>query len=293
MAAGLLLFAGCDANEVLEPDTGTDAQGIDATPVEAPVAAVARRGIPIGYFRLQVSDFGSVYNGAHRNFSPGTIVKELSAIRARGGRVIIAFAGSPRHYLERGHFSMSKWKARTARFRGANITPFIKDGTVIGHYMIDEPNDPKNWKGKPVPPSVLEEMGRYSKQLWPGLATIVRVEPRYLSRNHRYVDAAWAQYLARKGSPSAFIKRNVADAQQRRLGLVVGLNVIHGGKPTWTRMTPSEVSSWGSALLSSKYPCAFINWTYQGSIVRSKSMKAAMAGLRRKAESRPVKSCKG
>jgi hypothetical protein len=48
----------------------------------------------------------------------------------------------------------------------------------------------------------------------------------------------------------------VADAQARGLGLVVGLNVLHGGTPTGTKMTPSQVVAWGSALLSSTYPCA-------------------------------------
>ena len=52
--------------------------------------------------------------------------------------------------------------------------------------MIDEPNDPANWNGQAVSPAVLEEMGKYSKQLWPEMPTIVRVEPNYLGMNHKY-----------------------------------------------------------------------------------------------------------
>jgi hypothetical protein len=88
------------------------------------------------------------------------------------------------------------------------------------------------------------------------------VEPGYLSRNHRYLDAVWAQYLHRKGPVESFLRRNVSAAQDRRLGLVVGLNVLKGRIPNGTRMTASEVKKWGSALLASSYPCAFINWTY-------------------------------
>jgi hypothetical protein len=206
--------------------------------------------------------------------------------------VVVAFSGSPRYYKEGGRFSMSKWKARVNRFRGINLSSFIRDGTIAGHYMIDEPHDPANWRGRPVPPSVLEEMARYSKRLWPNMATIVRTEPGYLSRNHRHLDAAWAQYLNRKGSPEAFIRRNVAAAQQRRLGLVVGLNVLHGGTPQGTRMTARQVKSWGTTLLNSSYPCAFISWTYNSRALSARGMNDAMRALRRKAESRRNKSCR-
>jgi hypothetical protein len=206
---------------------------------------------------------------------------------------VIPFAGSPRYYKENGHFSLSKWKARVNRFRGINLSSFIQDGTIIGHYMIDEPNDPANWRGQRVSPSVLEEMAKYSKQLWPNMATIVRTEPGYLARNHRYLDAAWAQYLSRKGSPEGFIRRNAAEAQSRGVRLVVGLNVLKGGTPHGTKMTASQVKSWGSTLLNGSYPCAFISWTYNTRFLSSRGMSEAMGALRSKAESRSNRSCRG
>ena len=74
--------------------------------------------------------------------------------RARGGRVVVAFSGSPKYYLQNGYFSFEKWKSRVNRFRGINLSQFIKDGTIVGHYMIDEPNDPANWRGRPVSPHI-------------------------------------------------------------------------------------------------------------------------------------------
>ncbi len=305
LAACILTFAGCNADETIDPTAVTptdeapevleaDEEAIEAVPVDDPVlAAASRRGIPIGHFAQPMSTFGKIYNGGHQNFSPNSIVRELSAIRARGGRVVIAFSGSPKYYRDGGRFSLSKWKARVNRFRGANLSSFIKDGTIIGHYMIDEPNDPANWRGHPVSPGTLEEMAKFSKQLWPNMATIVRTEPRYLSRNHRYLDAAWAQYLSRKGSPESYLRKNISDAQSRRLGLIVGLNVLKGGKPNGSRMTASEVQSWGSAMLNSTYPCAFISWTYDRGYLSSRGMSSAMSALRRKAESRGGKSCRG
>lgn len=298
LSASLIALAACDADEILEPRSDVPAEAADAAGEELVAfddtllaSATRRRGIPIGHFAQPMSTFGRTYNGGHQNFSPRTIVRELSAIRARGGRVVIAFSGSPRYYRQNGYFSFEKWKSRVNRFKGINLAQFIKDGTIVGHYMIDEPNDPANWRGRPVPPATLEKMAKYSKQLWPRMPTIVRVEPGYLSRNHRYLDAAWAQYLHRKGPVESFLRRNVSAAQDRRLGLVVGLNVLKGGSPNGTRMTAREVKSWGSVLLNSSYPCAFISWTYDRSYLSSNGVAEAMRALRRKAESRSAKSC--
>jgi hypothetical protein len=303
LSACLLTLAACDADEVFEPQSDAPLEATDATGEgsgtelvafdDTVLAAASRRGIPIGHFAQPLSAFGRTYNGGHQNFSPRSIVRELKAIRARGGRVVIAFSGSPRYYRVNGHFSFERWKSRVNRFRGINLSQFVSDGTIIGHYMIDEPNDPRNWRGRPVSPATLEQMAKYSKQLWPRMPTIVRVEPGYLGRNHRYLDAAWAQYLHRKGPVESFLRRNVSAAQDRRLGLVVGLNVIKGGSPNGTKMTASEVKKWGSALLNSSYPCAFISWTYNRTYLSSGGVGDAMRALRRKAESRSARSCRG
>jgi hypothetical protein len=287
----MLALAACESSEPFNPESSTPPvpEGMAAAPT---VASAFAGGIPFGYFRQPTSEFGSRFNGAHRNIAPYALVKELAAIKARGGKVVLMFAGNERHYKEGGHFSLTKWKARVNRFKGVNFGPYVNDGTVIGHYLIDEPNDPFNWGGKPVTPAVMEEMAKYSKQLWPNMPIVVRVEPSYLSSNHRYLDAAWAQYLSRKGTAGDFIKKNVAAAQQRGLGLIVGLNVLYGGTPNGTRMTASEVESWGSTLLGSTYPCAFISWQYNSGYLSSSGILSAMSALRRKAESRGTKSCR-
>jgi hypothetical protein len=136
-------------------------------------------------------------------------------------------------------------------------------------------------------------MARYSKSIWPNMPTLVRVEPSYLSGNHRYLDVAWAQYLARRGNVNDYIRRNVADAQNRGLALVVGLNVIHGGTPNKTRMTANEVETYGSALLSNSYPCAFIMWQYTSDYLSASGIGRAMHAPRRTAESRSSTSCRG
>jgi hypothetical protein len=256
-----------------------------------PVASAFAGGIPFGISAMPLSEYGTRYNGALLNLAPKTMLAELAQIRSRGGKVIIKLAGHPQYYGEGKGFDLADWKSRVDIYKGIDFTPYVKDGTIVGHYMIDEPNDPKNWGGTPVSPSVLEEMGRYSKQLWPELPTIVRTEPSYLGYNHRYLDAAWASYLNRKGTPQDFLRRNVSDAQERGLALIVGLNVIDGGVPNLTPMTPSEAQSWGSELLESTYPCAFMMWRYENGFFTG-SMGSAMDQLSRLARNRSTRTCR-
>jgi hypothetical protein len=299
-AALILALIGCDSSESLDPGSGItpDAitpDAIDQVAVAEPALASASfaGGIPIGMASQPLTAFGGRFNGAKLTVGPGQIMEALSAVRSRGGKVALMLAGNPRYYRDGdGHFSLSKWKARVDRFKGINFASYVSDGTIIGHFLLDEPNDPSNWSGRPVPASMVEDMAQHSKQLWSGMPTIVRVEPSYLGGNHRYLDAAWAQYLSRRGDVNDYIRRNVADAQQRGLGLVVGMNVIDGGTPNGSRMTASEVEAWGSALLSSSYPCAFISWTYSSDYLESSAVRSAMDALRRKAENRGTRSCR-
>ena len=66
-----------------------------------------------------------------------------------------------------------------------------------------------------------------------------------------------------------------------------------GGNPNGTKMSPSEVESWGSAMLSSTYPCAFIMWQHNSTYLSTSGIGSAMESLRRKAESRSSRSCRG
>jgi hypothetical protein len=292
-AALVLALLGCDNSDAFDPETSAPPDtptGADVTS-DGLAAASFAGGIPMGTFAQPTNTYGDVFNGGWRNIWPSYLRGELAAIKSRGGKVVLMLAGNHRYYKDaQGHFSLEKWKARVNRFRNINFASFITDGTVIGHYMMDEPNDPRNWGGRPVPASTVEEMARYSKQLWPGMTTIVRVDPGYLGYNHRYLNAAWAQYVTRKGTPSEYIRRNVADAQDRGLALITGLNILRGG-PNGSKMSPTQVREWGTRLLESSYPCAFISWQYRSEF-SSGSMRDAMRVLRNKAENRSPKSCR-
>jgi hypothetical protein len=277
-----LALAACDNAATLDPA---------GRPLE--VVAFAG-GIPIGTFVQPTSEFGDRYDGAHRVFQPADLFDSLAVIQERGGRVTLAIGGGPNQYKDAdGHFSFPLWQSRVSRFEGLDFSAYIADGTVMAHYLVDEPNDPTNWNGVPIPGDAVEAMAQYSKQLWPDLPTVVRVEPAYLARagiTYHHLDAAWAQYVARKGEVGEFLQKNVADAQSLGLELVVGLNLLSGG-PDGVPLTAAQVRDWGTVLLSSSYPCAFLSWKYDAAFLAPAEMGSAMDELRSQAQGRPTKTC--
>ena len=165
-AACFVGLAACGAEDSVAPTPQDNLQVQDDVEVVAVDQSQVENasfagGIPFGLAAQPLSLFGSRFNGGKRTIAPGQMLKELSAIRSRGGRVVVMLAGNPRHYKDGdGHFSLEKWKNRVNEFRGINFKPYIDDGTVIGHYLLDEPNDPKNWSGRPVSASTVEEMAK-------------------------------------------------------------------------------------------------------------------------------------
>jgi hypothetical protein len=304
VAALVVAFGACDNMNAPDSTTPPESQGQSIPDSTTDTLALAADGlsfsssfsggIPMGLFAMPTTWFGGRYNGALRTIGPYELKSQLAAIKSRGGRIVLMLAGSESNYKDgSGHFSLTKWKQRIDRFRGINFSSYVSDGTIIAHYLIDEPQDKSNWNGQAVPQSTVDEMGRYSKQLWPGMATVVRTAPRYFTSNPRYVDAAWAQYLSQFGDVNTYIRQSVSDAQRRGLALIVGLNIRHGGYPKGSAMSASEVVKFGSALLSNSYPCALISWQYMSSYLSTAAMKDAMDLLRRKAQSRGARACRG
>ena len=297
----LALAAACDNTDTLDPSSSItpEESGVkilsadEMVPTGTDVANAAfAGGIPFGMTAQPVSAYGNRFSGGKRTVGTNQLLSDLSAIRSRGGRVVLMLPGHPKNYLDGdGHFSLTKWKSRVDAFKRVNFSAYIQDKTIVGHYLLDEPNDPRNWGGRPVSASTVEEMAKYSKNLWPGMATLVRTQPDYLLRDHRYLDAAWATYLYRRGNVNEYIKDMVSAAQARGLQLVVGLNVLRGGNPNGTRMTAREGEDFGSVLLGSSYPCAFLMWEWNSDYLSTSGIPSALDALARKAENRSQKSC--
>jgi hypothetical protein len=279
-----------------------------AGPVDPPVAVV-HVGIPFGPFALPRSRYGPEFTGAYRPpwaDSAGVVTQlllaDLEAARRTNTQVLLNFTGPEHHFTDDAGFSLAQWKQRVDRFRGLDLTSYIADGTILGHFLMDEPSDPSNWNGTQVSPAEVDEMARYSKEIWPTMATMVRGWPAYLNGYHfEYLDAAWAQYHVRFGSIDEFIANNVRDAKASGLALVAGMNVLNGGstssgipgtKAGKYAMSASELRSWGGALLSEPYMCALFIWRYDSRYFERPDIQAALSDLNHQAQSRPTQPCR-
>lgn len=308
LAAGLLLvtLAGC-----VEDRAGPSADDANDPGAAAFFALDTKSrlpGIVFGTFNMTSENLTSVHTGWLQGgpLDPTTILSKLSGARAKGGRVVIKLCKGRDEYVKNadGTFSLSKWKSLVGRYKNVNLGPYISDGTIVGHFLIDEPHRASRWGGKVISPATLEAMAKYSKQLWPGMTTMVRVVPSWLASSsitYTYLDAGWTQYVTGKGDAATWVAAEVAAAKRKGLGLVVGMNVVDGGNGSSriagaTRgkyaMSASEIRSYGSALLNQSYACAFFNYTYDDDYYRRTDIKSAMADMSAKARSHAKTSCR-
>jgi len=228
------------------------------------------------------------------------LLAALEAARRANGRILVSFSGGSAEYTDSNGFNLEVWKREVDEFRDFDLSSYIADGTLIGHYIMDEPSDRRNWNGHLVARADIDEMARYSKEIWPDLPTIIRGWPWYLKGySYRYLDAAWAAYHERFGSMDAFIASNVQDAKESGLALVVGLNVLAGGGEEGLpgyhsdkfAMTASQVRSWGGALLDQPYLCAFFMFRYNPDYFTRADIQEAVAELSEKAQRLEKRTC--
>jgi hypothetical protein len=187
LASVFVLASGCDSMNRLEqsaitesPASNVDNETLVTSDSIGPsfYTGSTAPGIAFGAFDLPNTQFNTTYSGGVKASGPSDILSTLAAARRAGARVIIRLTGLPDYFQNSdGSVNLTKWKARVARFKYANLSSYISDGTFLGHLLIDEPHDKSNWGGKTVPFATLEAMAKYSKQLWPGLATMVRSTP--------------------------------------------------------------------------------------------------------------------
>ncbi len=298
------------SDTVTTPDS-TSPPPVDSTDsgetIEPAIEGSSLPGITFGTYNMRDAYLNSVHNGTMLGgpLSPTNIVSVLTAVRNKGGRIVIKLCKGDEKYIKdaAGNFSLTKWKDLVGQYRNVNLGPFIADGTIIGHFLIDEPHRPQRW-GKVIPQATVEAMAAYSKSIWPAMPALVRVVPSWLALapvTYTHLDAGWFQYTANKGNVTQLVTAEVAAAKRLRLGLLVGMNVMNGGNgssgiPGVSRddyaMSATELRTYGTALLNQTYACAFYNWQHNLDYYGRTDIKAAMAELSAKARIHVKTSCR-
>jgi hypothetical protein len=297
---------------VLPPTDSTalppiDSTGLSGTAVPALDLRSKLPGIVFASDNIPLQYFNSVHNGSKYGgtITPSNVLSVLAEARAKGGRILLKLHKGRDSFVKNadGTFSLTKWKALVDGYRSVNLGPYIADGTLVAHFIIDEPHRTAKWGGKIISHATLEAMAQYSKQIWPTWTTITHTQTPWLAKapfSYRYLDAGWTHYAAGKGELNKWIAGEIAAAKSKRLGLLMGLNVLMGGNGssgikgwssgTWA-MSASEVRTYGTAVLNQSYACAFFLWAHDLNYYGRSDIKSAMAALSTKAKAHAKTSC--
>lgn len=291
------------------PDS-TLAPPVDSSGIDGVIVSTSSHpGIAFGTFNMEGPQLGTVHTGSLRAGTiPTSFLPILAEAKAKGARLVIKLTGGSQSHVKNddGTFSLTKWKALVDKYKAVTTSfgPYIADGTIIGHYLIDEPNMAHRWGGKVIPQATIEAMAKHSKQIFPTMHTLVRVVPTWLASapvTYTYLDAGWAQYTAVKGDAARWVAAEVSAAKSKGLGIVVSLNVLNGGNGSSGirgtesgkySMSANELRSYGGALLAQSYTCAFYQWMYNSTYYGRSDIKSAMAELSGKARTHAKTSCR-
>lgn len=331
-ATMVVVGVACNADESTAPivDAETPATPAAATPAAETLSLYTSStapGIPFGDFHLPTSEFDNTrYSGSLQALWTSSAYTVLNTAKSYGERVVISVAGNRGYYTNSdGTFNMTKWKARVALFKGYNFAQYVTAGTIIGHYLVDEPFCSSCWGGKKITYSEIEEMSKYSKSLWSSMPTGVRSPPSLLgSTAFSSLDFAWAQwegplhFPSYKLTPEQFRDQQTSKAKTLGLGLVFGLNYLDGGdgtshiNGTYAKdpnlsdnqycsssgscyryaMSASEVRKVGQVFAAASFSCGVLSWKYDTSFIGRTGMKDALDAVSYTARSRSRTSCK-
>lgn len=207
--------------------------------------------------------------------NPAWAVESLLPLaRSAGMTVTLRLSGDHPGYTRDGNFDLAAWKQMMLVWRNSALGPFVDDGTLAGHMLLD---DIDTFAGYNPNAADLDEMARFSKELIPGLMTFVRQKatemPKPQDGRYRHLDAVVNQYKAVDGDVSAYAARQVAAAAALDVGIINGMNIADGGdgssgksgyRGTHFAMSAEEVLRYGTVLAQVPESGMFLCWEYDG-----------------------------
>ena len=198
----------------------------------------------VGMSKDQNSDLGTgafSYNPDGKESSVAqSMLPVLHYAKQHGARVVVNLTGSNTNF-ETNHDSMFVMRSgppssmpRPAPISADSVRAYVKDGTLIGIYIIDEPwSDFKNFTH-----TTMESLCQHEKSFWPWAPCIARTDNTVIDSNtppgyhFTYVDAGWAQATAFKtthstaGTVLSYFQDNLDAGNALGLGLYYGFNLV-------------------------------------------------------------------
>lgn len=250
-------------------------------------------GLAFGPFHLPDTLFAKPFTGVLRASTPANLLATLKAARKKRMRVVLKLANDSKYYSNPDStFSLDLWKQIIDGYRGIDIRSYIADGTIIGHFLIDEPRDAANWGGAPVPYADVDAAAAYSKSIWPAMATGAGSPADDMEAGAPYtsLDFAFSQYRDKKGDIAAWLTGQTASARRAGLGILLSINVLDGNIDN-SSYSAAQLSTVGATLAAEPYACGLTMWKYDSTYFADAAIKSAMASIAKVANARPRHRC--
>ena len=275
-----------------------------STPSQVPGAQNPGTGIPFGPFHLPSSNYGSTtypFTGAMYEVAKVGSTTELKATldsaKAEKVKLLVHLTGGRRGFQKSdGAFDLAAFKSKLDLYKSFDFSAY--SDVIIGHLMLDEPQDPNNWNGKAVPFADIEAAAAYSKSLWPTMPTAIGSNPTFLkgagTDYWKNLDFTVTPYAAKKGDVTKWKDTQVADAKILGLGLMLSINVLDGGssKKQGESVSATQLTSWATTLASDPYVCGLTLWKWDPKYFSSADMKATTDAVLNITNVKAATSCK-
>lgn len=238
---------------------------------------VVQPEMPYGPAFLPLAEFTD-YTGSWQQIDPENTINTLETARATHTTLIVELAGPSEFYQNADDtFNLTLYKERLDRFKGLDFTPYVIDGTVVGHFLIDEPHYAGRWGGAPIPMEDIQAAAVYAKSLFPTMPTTVSSEPSFLEDGAPWtgLDFSSAQYTDEDGDPATWVATQAALAQELGIGLAVGINLVAGNN--FGPVTAEQIEQWGLVIVQEPMACYFNLFRYNDEFFGNPSPEIAAA----------------
>lgn len=284
-----------------------------ATVVPTPVVLA---GIPFGPTSFFTSSTESPASGAFTlaqdGVSAGYIVSRIAAAREKKIRLLLNMTGGHHNnYMsvinDTLRFDRAKWDAKLVTYNTPAIKQAIadavRDGTVIGNSVMDEPHvyglgDGNTWGPKgTMTKARVDSLCAATKAMFPTLPVGVvhghaDFEP---SKSYRMCEFLVDSYSSKDGSVAAYRDAGLSLARRDGMAIVYSMNVLNGGTQAardgaWNcslsttggrgtydpncRMTSAQVRDFGRIL--GVAGCAMVFWRYDSAFVNKSDNAQAL-----------------
>lgn len=261
--------------------------------LETKSVTVSVYGLAFGPFHLPDTLFAKPFTGVLRASTPANLLATLKAARKKHLRVVLKLANDSKYYSNPDStFSLALWKQIIDGYRGIDFRSYVADGTIIGHFLIDEPRDSTNWGGVPVSYADIDAAAAYSKSIWPAMPTGSGSPADDMEAGAPYtsLDFAFSQYRDKKGDLATWLTGQTAAARRAGLGILLSINILDGNVDN-SSYSAAQLSAVGATLAAEPYACGLTMWKYDSAYFADAAIRSAMASIAKVANARPRHRC--